>query len=253
MDTSTLKEAGFTEGEIKIYSALLELGSSTTGPIVKKSKVAKSIVYQILEKLITKGLVSYTIKEKTKYFQASEPTRILEYLEEREKRLKENIAKIQKDLPHLFSVQTSTSRREVRVFEGFKGMITVHEHTYQKLKRNEEFFYLGIAPEQPEYFHAYWQKDHLRRIKAGIKCRLLFHPKTDPNILKNRNSYNGCEARYMPIEINTPAWFMGYKDTAVIGFPSSNPLTIEIASAEVADSFRSYFEQFWKHSNKFKK
>ena len=40
MDTFALKEAGLTDGEIKVYLALLELGSSTTGPVIEKSGIA---------------------------------------------------------------------------------------------------------------------------------------------------------------------------------------------------------------------
>ena len=253
MDHSILKEAGLTEGEIKVYLALLDLGSSTTGPIIEKSGVARSIVYQILGKLIQKGLVSYIIKEKTKYFQAAEPNKILDYIDEREKKLKKNRKKIENILPELLLKQKSSKESEARIFEGFKGMITVHEHTYQKLKKGEEYFYMGIVPEQPKHFHAYWQRDHIRRAKLGIKCKLLFHPKTDKKILINRNSYKGCDARYMPVEINTPAWFTGYKDVAVIGIPSSKPITLEIVNKEVADSFQAYFDEFWKRSKPFKK
>ena len=94
MDISTLKEAGLTDGEIKVYIAMLELGSSTTGPIIEKSGIARSIIYLILEKLMQKGLASFITKEKTKYFQAAEPQRILQYIGEREKRLKENKKKV---------------------------------------------------------------------------------------------------------------------------------------------------------------
>ena len=58
---------------------MLDIGATTSGPIVDKSNVARSIVYQILEKLIQKGLVSFIIKDKTKYYQASNPKKILEY------------------------------------------------------------------------------------------------------------------------------------------------------------------------------
>ena len=73
-----------------------------------------------------------------------------------------------------------------------------------------------------------------------------------PKILKNRNSYKLCDARYMPIEINTPAWLMGYKDVAVIGFASSKPITLEIVNKEIADSFKAYFDEFWKKTKPFK-
>tara|TARA_Y100000310_G_C20656794_1_gene802391 strand:- start:57 stop:815 length:759 start_codon:yes stop_codon:yes gene_type:complete len=252
MDISAIKEAGLTEGEAKVYLALLGLGPSTTGPIIEKSGVAKSIIYQLLEKLLQKGLVSYIIKEKTKYFQAAEPNKLIDYIEEREKELLDNKKKVEDILPQLILKQKEAKQSEAKIFEGFRGMITVHEHTYQKLKRGEEYFFLGIAPEQPKHFHAYWQRDHLRRTKAGIKCKLLFHSKTDPEILKNRNSYKLCDARYMPIAINTPAWFMGYKDVAVIGFPSSKPITLEIVNKEIADSFKAYFNEFWKKTKSIK-
>lgn len=252
MDTSSLREAGLTEGEIKVYLALLELGESTAGPIIDKSKVSRSIIYQLLEKLMEKGLVSYIVKEKTKYFQAAEPNRIFDYIEERAAKLQESKKNVEKLFPQLLLKQRAAKESEARIFVGFKGMITVHEHTYRKLKRGEEYFYMGIPPEQPKYYHAHWQKDHVRRAKAGIKCRLLFHPKTDRKILENRNSYPGCDARYMPTEINTPGWFMGYKDVAVIGYPSSSPITLEIVNKEIADSFRAYFEEFWKQSKPFK-
>ncbi len=248
-----LVEAGLTEGEARVYLALLEIGASTSGPIVEKSGVARSIIYQILERLAQKGLVSHTIKEKTKYFQAAQPDSILEYLEERQKKLEGSKKKLQELLPKLSALASSAKESEVQVFFGFRGMISVHEHTYQKLARGESYFFFGIPQDQPKHYNAYWQQDHLRRVKAGIRCQLLFHPKTPKEVLKNRNAYAGCDARYMPIEINTPAWFMGYKNVGVIGFASSNPITIEIVNKEVADSFRAYFEEFWKGSKRIGK
>ena len=54
MDNSILKDAGLTDGEAKVYISLLELGSSSTGPIMEKSRIARSIIYHILEKLNAK-------------------------------------------------------------------------------------------------------------------------------------------------------------------------------------------------------
>ena len=52
MNIKSLREAGLTEGETRVYLSLLELGSSTTGPIVERSKVARSIIYHILENFV---------------------------------------------------------------------------------------------------------------------------------------------------------------------------------------------------------
>jgi len=250
METQTLRKAGLTEGEARTYLALLKIGSSSTGPIIDETKISRSIIYQILDNLIDKGLVSYITKEKTKYFQASEPSRLKDFLDEKEREFNKNRDEVENLIPKLLSLTKKTKENEVRVFAGFKGMITVHEHTYEKLEKGEEYYYFGIPPEQPEHFHAYWNKDHKRRVKAKIKCRLLFHPSTAKKLLINRNSYKDCDARYMDIDVKTPSWFMGYKNVAVIGFPSTEPITIEIIKKEIADSFKAYFEEFWRKSRK---
>jgi len=168
MDASLITEAGLTEGEAKVYLALLKLWSSTTGPIVKESGVANSIIYRILDGLIEKGLASYVIREKTKYFQASEPERLLGYIEERKKQLDENKEKIKKLLPQLKPLAKPVETR-VELFEGFKGFITAWEHQYTKLKGRNEYHSWGVYPVQEERFNLYWQRDHLKRIKQGIK------------------------------------------------------------------------------------
>jgi len=66
-----VKLLGLTEGEAKVYLSLLELGSSTIGPIIKKANIASSNVYDILNRLLKKGIVSYILKQKIKYFQES--------------------------------------------------------------------------------------------------------------------------------------------------------------------------------------
>lgn len=253
MDISSLKESGLTDGEIKVYLALLELGSSTTGPIVDKSGISRSIIYQILQKLMQKGIVSSVIKEKTAYFQASDPNKILEYIDRRQKEIDENRKKVEVLLPELLLKQKFAKKSEVNMYFGFEGIKTAaSEHLFAKLKRGEEFCYLGVYAHQLEKYHSYWQMDHRRRIQAGLTVRLLFNHDTDPKVLKNRNSFKGCDARYMLPGIKTPAWFMTYKDTTVIGLQSPSEIAVEIINQDIADSFQVYFEEFWKKSEKFK-
>ncbi|MBW3012929.1 helix-turn-helix domain-containing protein, partial [Candidatus Woesearchaeota archaeon] len=95
MAVETLLEGlGLTKSEISVYLALLELGSSTTGKIVDKSGASSSKIYEILDKLIQKGLVSYVLKANIKYFEAAPPKRILDYIEEK----KASISKQEEDV-----------------------------------------------------------------------------------------------------------------------------------------------------------
>jgi predicted transcriptional regulator len=151
-----------------------------------------------------------------------------------------------------FEYLWKTLGQPVRVHYGFDGIVRMHESTYC-LKKGEEYFYLGIPAKQPKHYHEKWKNDHLRRIKAGIKCRLLFAKNTSPKIMENRNSYSGCDARYMPFEMDSPTWIMGYRDVTGIVMIGKKPVTIEIENKEISKSFRQYFEAVWKMSKPFKK
>ena len=253
MEYAALRAIGLTESEIKVYLALLSLGSTTSGPLTDKSRVARSKIYEVLERLMGKGLVSYIIKQKTKYYQAEDPARIQQYLDQREQEFKQQRGEINNLLPQLqLQKQLAKKPAEAQIYKGFKGIQTVHEHMYQQLKRGEDFFYLGIPSQQKKEHHLYWQRDHKRREKAGISSRALFSQKTDRKILQNRNSYRFSEARYLPFPIETPAWIMGYGDVTVIGLQSDEGMAIEIHNPQIAESFRQYFETFWKLSRPFK-
>src|SRR5512137_2949357 len=96
MDTRILEEIGLTSGEVKAYAALLELGSSSTGPIANASRVSRSKLYSILDKLEKKGLASHVEENGVTYYQAADPSKINDYLREKEeslKKLKENFEK----------------------------------------------------------------------------------------------------------------------------------------------------------------
>ncbi|MFA6398795.1 MAG: helix-turn-helix domain-containing protein, partial [archaeon] len=73
MNSALLEKIGLSKGEIKVFLALNRLGESTVGKIVSESEVSKSKVYDILEKLIRKGLAGYIVREDTKYFFVNNP------------------------------------------------------------------------------------------------------------------------------------------------------------------------------------
>ena len=250
MNTKILKESGLTDGEIKVYLALLELGSTTTGPIIDKSRIARSIIYNILEKLVDKGLASFIIKDRTKYFQATQPSKLLDYIDDREKSLQENKKKVSELLPQLEMLQKIAPESEAKMYFGMKGIRTAHEKIYNILKKGECFYWLGIPAYQPPEQHVYWKKDHAMRVSKGIKIKVLFNYDTDPAIPKQRNTYKDCEARIMKTKIRTPASFVTYADTTLIILQSPDQIAIEIKNQIVHDSFQEYFEEFWKQSNK---
>src|SRR3989344_8998366 len=117
-----LLKIGLTEGESKVYLALSELGSSSVGPIVKKSRVAYSNIYDILNRLIDKGIVSFIIKNKTKYFQAGPPSNLIYFLDKKQEQIVEQRESLKKMLPELERFQHLEAKEEAEIFLGNNGL-----------------------------------------------------------------------------------------------------------------------------------
>lgn len=116
MDTQILEDIGLTNAEIKVYIALLELGTSTAGNILQKSGLQNSVVHMTLNKLIDNGYVTFVKEGKKNHYQAANPRHVIELLNEKKERF-EDI------LPELLSKQhESKTKPEVIIFRGVRGM-----------------------------------------------------------------------------------------------------------------------------------
>ena len=98
MDISILEDLGLTNAEIKVYLALLEIGISTAGPIIKKTGLQNSVTHMTLQKLLEKGFISFIKKGKVKHYQPTNPKNIINFIDEKKERF-------QKLLPELLAKQ----------------------------------------------------------------------------------------------------------------------------------------------------
>ncbi len=97
MDVLTiLEDIGLTRNEIKVYLALLSLGSTTSGPLIKQTGLHTSKVYDSLERLSEKGIVSHYLEDNSKHFKAVDPVRLKDFLAEKKKKITQQEAEIMK-------------------------------------------------------------------------------------------------------------------------------------------------------------
>ena len=82
-EISILEDLGLSKREARDYLVLLELGSTTVGVIIKKTDITSSKIYEVLDRLMKKGLVSYVTMKHQKHFNASDHEDGLGYDEER--------------------------------------------------------------------------------------------------------------------------------------------------------------------------
>src|SRR3989344_1883091 len=164
MDSSILTEAGLTKKEAEVYLALIELGSASASQIIQKTGLHRAVVYDLLQRLIEKGLVGHAIKGRKKFFEATNPERLLDILKEKEN-------KIKTILPQLFELSQFKDHLEVKIYKGKEGIKAVFEDILRN--KPKEWLSLGSSGETYELLPAFLEEFHKERVEKKIHGRGL--------------------------------------------------------------------------------
>lgn len=236
-----LLRIGLTEGEAKVYLALLDLGSARMGVIVKESKVAYSNIYDILRRLSEKGIVSYITKNKTKYFQAASPRNLIEYLNKKEKELTTQKKALLEITPNLEKFQELKIHQDAEIFIGIKGLRSAYIKLLSKLDKNDEHLFLYTHKEEyakKSNLFYFGIKDILskRKIK-GISNKI--YSKSD--YIKN-SKYVSLKTTNIPLPGNIDIC----KDKILLVTWKDPIIGILIQSEDISRSMREYFNNLWR-------
>ncbi|MBU1199737.1 MAG: hypothetical protein KKF46_05625 [Nanoarchaeota archaeon] len=237
-----LKKLGLTENETKVYLALLELGSTNAGQIIKKIKTHRNIVYDNLDKLIEKGLVSFVTIKNIKHFEATSSGELKEYIEKQKEEIlnKEKIA--DKIIPNIDKLRISAERKqEATIFKGKKGLKTILE---EMTKTKDEILVFGTGWGMRETVGSYYEQWHLKLKQNKIKAKILL-----PKI--NRGLFlKPFIAKYLS-EINImPSTIAVYEDKVLNIVWGEEPIAVLIISDKASESYRHYFNMLWKIAKK---
>ena len=237
MDIKTvLKDIGLSDGETKVYLALLKLGSVPVSDIKEETQIHRTTIYDFLENLLNKGLVSYVIKNNVKFYKAAEPDKLLEILKEKEENLKEILPTLTK----LSEIQKEEIK--VEIYKGLEGFKTVHNDI---IKVGKDLIGFGVDEIRfKEMSSVFMEQYFKKKYEKGIKERLLTSEKAK-FIFDKKGTYY----RFIPDEFFNPtATFVYWNKVAIIVW---EPLTIiMIENQGLAESYKKYFELLWSYAGK---
>lgn len=246
-----LQEIGFTKGEIKVYEALLDLGESTKTPIAKKSGVSPGKVYDVLERLIRKGLVASVKKEHVMHFHVANPKQIIEYVLQKKKRVVQEEAIVKSILPELIQkYKSKIEEPDTELYKGWKGLETVYNDILDTLKKGDIDYILGgSSGSDPNKTENFFIRFNEMRIQKGIKIKMIYDKQDKKHLLSYLHKEKMVEwLRF--IDLQTPAEINICKDKVIIVILTLVPVAIVIRCKEAAISFLQYFEELWKLAKK---
>jgi sugar-specific transcriptional regulator TrmB len=222
---------GLTEREADAYISLCNFDEATASKLAKQTKEHRTNVYDSLNGLIKKGLITYNIKNGVRYFRVADPEKILDYVKE-----KEDIAK--RLLPELASrIGSVEEKPTVEIYEGKEGFKSI---LMKILKERKTLYSIGASEEWEKKFPIKLTQYMKEREETGIRAKLLYVKGTKP-IISRLN-----QVRFLPIEFAQPSTIAIFGDYVAMLMWTEPMVATLTKSRQLSNSFLKYFEVLWR-------
>ena len=246
MDISIFEDLGLTNAEIKVYIALLELGSSTAGPILEKSRLQNSVVHRALNALIEKGLISFIIEGKKKVYQATDPETFYGFIEDKKKRFKQI-------LPELKQKQSEAKeKKQATIYRGIRGIKEIYNKLLNSGGKEYNTYGGGKRVTYEIMTEPWWKNFHTKRIAKKVPARQVFD-KTIKKFGQELNKKPLSQVRFLSQEFEQLTETIIMRDYVAIIIFTENPYGLLIQDKTVAEDYRKNFEILWEKATPARK
>jgi len=243
MNKEILLSLGLSKRESEVYYVLLQRYEALASEISEKTNESRTNTYDTLNGLIKKGLVGHVIKNNRKFFMATSPKKLLDWIDLKKEKVEEERRAVEKLIPSLMKIRLPKEKKiTVEVYEGKEGLRTMLKETVESSRTSrKEFLIFGAVAGQLRQLDPVYHKRYYRiRSKYKIKSRYLFiegekHPKAPFS-----------EYRYLPRH------YKSFVATAIHGNEVSfwiltkPEIVVLIRSKELAETYRNNFEVLWR-------
>lgn len=240
MIEETLKKLGFSPSETKVYMHLLKHGSSYANKISSETRLNRTNVYEALDRLTAKGVISFITKNKVKWFEANSPDSILSVVKEKEEWLKDTKNMLLADIDHAKkSIPQYRTHLEASIFVGKKGLRMLFEEILEAGKPVSVF---AAELQFKSIFGPYFELWHKTRAEKKIPQRSIF-PTKFTNKVEARKL---LEYKFIDDKFTNPTTTIIYGDNCLFIQWSKEPLAVKIQNKEIAKSHLNYFNLLWR-------
>lgn len=237
-----LAEIGLNEKEAVLYLASIQIGPTSILKLAKAAKIHRTIVYQLIDDLLQKGVFRVTVDGKRKLYVAVEPKQLLGYLKLKETMFKEF-------LPELNALSNlDWYKPKILYFEGREELRELFKTGLQAESKHMYSFFPS------KYMAELFGKREMEQIIAARVQRKI-NVKTLRSSL-SEESFEGSEetvkalreVRYIPHEKELSMGLVIFDDTVNIFSPIKENYGIQIQSKSFAEFMKYFFEVLWNIS-----
>ena len=242
----SLSKVGLNAPESRVYLSLIEFKESKTGELSKRSNVATSKIYNILENLIEKGFVGYRLQNNQKVFFASSPHIIKDILEKKKKEREQEKNELISLIENLSKKESETSPySNYKYYEGMSGIRALWLELIEDLKnipKGDEILVYTGTKESYELILGLYEEFHKARAKRGIKYRAIFS--IEEKKLAEKRKKQLSEIHFMKLNNEAELVIIGNK--LIIQYITRKvPRGFLIEDKIFVQTFKQVFNQLW--------
>jgi predicted DNA-binding transcriptional regulator len=244
---NSLCELGFSKNEAKVYSTLVRRRQATAEEIARTSGIQRRTVYDLLDGLIQKGVVSFVNDGKRKFFKSASKSALTDILKKRVLHLNQ----IEKYLSESDAGSESYESVSAEVYRGVEGVKTVMRDI---LETKQPWYNLGSTGKGPAILSGFANMFQRKRVRAKIPLKILV-VNSAAGLKRGRElvGFGSVAVRVLPTQSGPPHTIWVYGDNAAILLVDvSQPYLILIRNPTIAESFRCYFRLLWEASKPLK-
>jgi HTH-type transcriptional regulator, sugar sensing transcriptional regulator len=238
-----LTKYGLSEKQATIYLTLLKIGPSTANTIAEECDFVRTTTYDVLKVLKEEGIIGVMIKNKIKYFEAADPEKLIQLLDERKKYVNDI-------LPQLKKLRTTIPEMpRSEIFEGKQGMKTVLQII---LESKKPLYAYSNNKSMLDILPVYGPRFIKDRVKLKIPIKIISEPsKTTTKILKNKDKAELRETRTIP-QFKDMALNQYFNEdfVAILGTREDKPIGIVIYHKDYAKAQKIIFDRLWINAEK---
>lgn len=233
-----LTDLNFSSSEAKTYLALLEIGQTPAGEIIRRTGLHRAVVYASLDRLIERKLAMKVERDRIAHYQALSIDRLTDYTSD----LHQQAENLVKELRHFDQMNPP----EIVVYEGLRAYRQFWMESLERMPVGSVNYVAGsIGDAWPELLGPQAEVYIKRHLQRKIVWQMIIYSRdqVDEQLLKKYPKYH--HYRYLKRRMSHLGNFnlMG-QDTLVL-HATQGPLVIEIKSRALYTVFKDIFDLMW--------
>ena len=245
MIEKSLASLGLAKKEIQVYLALVKVGLCRASRVAREVDLPRQTVYSLLQQLVREEFVEQSDKRGVKQFFA-DPEKLLTLLEKRKRKLDDERAVLQREIPNLLSLRKNKDAfPKVQYYEGERGLKRLFRNILDQYAQGEREIFRGYGINTfKDVLHEYPRDFVKERWKYGVETHLFIGRGSDDFGITGPSNAYGRTVKCLDIEPQKAGLYV--VGSRVYLFSYADLVGVMVENEAIAKLLRNTFDEHWR-------